>query len=458
VPTAGETAVVPAMESAAVPAMPGSEIPMPTADAETGAVESPAMPAVEAQPVFIADEPPTVSDNQPAIREVFSRLPSVEAVVVDDQTPASSLVITAPMSAGLMPSRSAEESAERLTAAIESARTAAAERLGPPVATDAPADELPTMIVTDQPIAEFAKDATVAGSLPQPGNEATDMPATPPTLRDLDFAVGQQPGNPELRVRRAVLRLEEDQALAAAADFTEALKLEPARIEAYLGRAEANRRLGRLVEAVEDYSIALKLDDHHAAALIERGRCLALLGQTADAERDRAAALALDPSLAKTGPKYGAAFASDSARPQVRVAAPTAFGNLFGETTAGGATTSAEPVATEAVFVSDDSVPQNTAMLAFASDDSEVEAEIRGLGEQIAKTPNDASLYLRRAQAALTLGLAQEAVNDLTAVLRFDPDCGEALTMRCRAYAALGRTAEADADQRRAADLLMTPQ
>jgi tetratricopeptide (TPR) repeat protein len=459
VPFPPEELVKPAAEPFAAAASPNVEAapPSPVADAASIAVESP-MPAFEPVPVFIADEPPAAPEQQPTVREIFARVPNTEPMIAaDDQTPASSLVIASPMSAGIMPSRSAEDAADRLTAALESTRTAAAERVGPPVATDAPVDELPTMIVTDQPIAEFAKDPGVANPSPAAGGEPGGSPAFAATLAELDAAVGAEPGNPELRRRRAALRLEHDQPLAAVADFNEALKLEPARIDGYLGRAKAYQQAGRFVDAVEDYSIVLQLDDHHAIALIERGRCLALLGQAADAERDRAAALALDPSLAKTGPKYGAAFASDVRQARSLPVTQTAFGNLFGETTAGGPVTTTESAVQEAVFVSDDAAPQNAAVFAFASDDAPAEAEFRSLSDEIAKTPGQAPLHIRRACAALALGMAAEAVTDLTVALELDPACGEALTLRSRAYAALGRIAEADADQLRAADLMMMP-
>jgi tetratricopeptide (TPR) repeat protein len=308
---------------------------------------APAVPAAEAGPVFIADD--RASEPAPVVREVFAPLPGGEPVIVgDDQPWASSRIVASTMSSGLMPSAALDGAADRLTLALESARVAAAERPGPALATDAPVEVMPSAIVSDQPIAEFRKDPeTVEGSVSLGVAAGTD--AIPATLEQLDVALREQPGNADLRLRRATLLLDEGLTAAAAIDFDEALKLDPGQINAYLGRARAKHLSGHLAEAIEDYSAVLRVDDHHAVALIERGRCLAQLGRAGDAEQDRADALALDPALAKTGPKYGAAFASDvvpiQADAKVAPAAgSSAFGNLFGAATAGGMVRQLKPL------------------------------------------------------------------------------------------------------------------
>lgn len=426
-----------------------------TLPAETLPVE--AVPAPVPMPVVAADTAPIVAAEPPM---------NASAILAD---PA--------LAERLSSARPAATESDRLSAALAAARQAALERPEVVMSTDATSnvavdmsvvsDAAPMAAVSDggasasnttavATVAPAINDNAVAmvSDLPASGGATLLPPSVPQTkeapqpkvetvptfvsdaefdpetkaaLDRLDDAIRNNPADVPSRAFRADLLLSNNRFSAAVADFDEVLKLDPGQSKACFGRAQANYRLGRFADAIDDYSTVIKTDDQHAAALMERGHCSALLGKHADAERDRAAALALDPSLAKTGPKYGGAFA-DNAAPNATGVQASAFGNLFAEKNA------AAPARSEnAIFVSDAARPPVPEVVqAVAGNETTPESEIREASAGIAKTPGNAMLYVRRAQASLVLDRHDDALDDLTAALRIDPKCNAALTLRSR--------------------------
>jgi len=411
------------------------------------AVESASLPPITLpQPIVVETDPTIVSDEPPSAGGLLAGV-GTRPVLVDKPSP--------------------EVSVQKIDAALAEAKQAVTEYKRTAVAADSQPAEAPSAEAVQPPAMPMALAAddgeqSVPPAVAETANVAsTPLLETPPSiagssteLAALDDLVSENPGDAELRCRRGLLRLEQTQFAAAAADFEEALKVDPARIEARYGRAKAKYLAGLLPEAIDAYADVLRHDDQHAAALIERGHCLAQLGRHAEAARDRDAALALNPSLAKTGPKYDvapsparAAVAGD-APAAVEQKAPSAEGRAKRRDAA---VTAAVPMsnaeaAPDAVFIGDAATASSTA-LASAPAATPFEAAVRDLTDELQKTPGDARLYELRAQALLALGRAEDAVDDLTAAVRIDPASGKSLRLRSRAYQALGRTAEAEADR-----------
>jgi tetratricopeptide (TPR) repeat protein len=466
--------------------------PMPSEVAATPAAE----PSVAAeQPVApVMELPAVVVEPQPVQMPAVVALP-VETVIVQTtpfveaqpQMTASSILADPAIAERLSSSRPQVTESERLTAALDAARQASLNRPEAVMTTDSASS-----VAVDMPVISDAAPMASASDMPTSVPQATadasaapainenavamisDMPAktgvavlAPPILKPeelsqpqsqlkpevlpaivsdteldaeskaalsrLNETIGNNPADVQARLLRGNLFVGHNDFAAAVIDFDEILKLDPAHYQAHYGRAQGKYRLGRFADAIDDYSAVLKADDQQATALLERGHCSAMLGKAADAERDRAAALALDPSLAKTGPKYGAAFAAQPTESQAQQV--SAFGNLFGEKN-----TAAPAQAEKAVFVSDADRPQVPEVVhAYVGDDANPEAEIRAASAEISKAPGNAMLYVRRAQAAAALGRYDDALDDLTAALRLDPECAVAKTLRDRVEAARGK-------------------
>jgi len=265
-------------------------------------------------------------------------------------------------------------------------------------------------------------------------------------LDELDTLVRARPADARARFSRALRLLEEGDNVGAIADFDEALKNDPAMVDAYYGRGRAKQLVGRTADAVDDFSTAVALDDQHAFALIHRGHCFSQLGKFAAAKQDRENALALDPSLAKTGPKYETSpepTATVSTEPKQTTPAPapaaSAYGNLFATSpnaTSPSSTAMTPPVPAaatveaEAFYISDEGDETSATVQAVADDGAGADREVRQASAELERTPGDAKLYVRRATAFCSLGRLEDAAADVNAALRLDPQSREAKILR----------------------------
>lgn len=327
-------------------------------------------------------------------------------------------------------------------------------------------------------------------------------------LREYENSIRLDPTNPQSYCLRGRLFLKAQHTTEAAADFEQAIRLAPGLAIGYYGRGHARYLQGEFADAVDDYTVCLRLDDCHALALIERGHCLAQLGEAEKAELDRQAAIALDPSLAKTGPKYGnalpkapvptdvlmptetpAAFVSDApAKVEQTAASEPAAASAFGDLFTGGepvkqpqtlptdvttaASTDGVAVASDrAPVVSGNAVPSQPELTPVAQPANELQPaatepadllpsslneqplhdgaaqqELKRLSDELSRAPGDSRLYVRRAEAQLNLGRAEDAVDDLNAALRIEPTSVEALTLRAQAHEEAQRLPAAVAD------------
>ncbi|MBI3554184.1 MAG: TPM domain-containing protein [Elusimicrobia bacterium] len=87
---------------------------------------------------------------------------------------------------------------------------------------------------------------------------------------------------------------------AALKEFSEAIRLDPKRAAAYLGRAKTNLILGRIEEALADFGQAIFLDPTDPAPISGRGMLLANIGRLAEAKADCERLKTIDPSAASS--------------------------------------------------------------------------------------------------------------------------------------------------------------
>ena len=80
-------------------------------------------------------------------------------------------------------------------------------------------------------------------------------------------------------------------------DFSRAIEIDPARADAYVGRANTLLTLGRYEESLPDYNRAIEIDPELANAYANRGSAHSHLGQYEKAIADYEKALELDPEI-----------------------------------------------------------------------------------------------------------------------------------------------------------------
>lgn len=114
-------------------------------------------------------------------------------------------------------------------------------------------------------------DAARAEVLAQAGQFWLDarQPAKADAL--LSAAVDLAPGDPEIRIDRAVALAASGRLQDAIIDLSASIVLNPEAVEALVLRASAYRQTGRLAEAEDDLVRALALAPDNAGALLERG-------------------------------------------------------------------------------------------------------------------------------------------------------------------------------------------
>jgi tetratricopeptide (TPR) repeat protein len=99
-------------------------------------------------------------------------------------------------------------------------------------------------------------------------------------------AVVLSPGDPQLRVDRAMVSAERGQYWMAIDDLNVSLDADRNMVEALVLRASAFRFLDSLDLALQDVARALELSPRYPEALLERGNILRLQGEIAGARRD----------------------------------------------------------------------------------------------------------------------------------------------------------------------------
>jgi len=80
-------------------------------------------------------------------------------------------------------------------------------------------------------------------------------------------------------------------------DFNRAIEIDPARADAYVGRANSLLTLERYEESLPDYNRAIEIDPELANAYANRGSAYSHLGRYEKAIADYEKALELDPKI-----------------------------------------------------------------------------------------------------------------------------------------------------------------
>jgi tetratricopeptide (TPR) repeat protein len=127
----------------------------------------------------------------------------------------------------------------------------------------------------------------------QRGRLQAELGSTEQALADFSQAIELAPAEVEAYLDRAHLYLLAGQAQEAFADLDQALALEPDNARAYLYRGMARRGLGEAEPAVADFSAAIELDSELAEAYANRGLAYQALGEAEKALVDYQQALRL---------------------------------------------------------------------------------------------------------------------------------------------------------------------
>ena len=178
-------------------------------------------------------------------------------------------------------------------------------------------------------------------------------------------------------------------------DFTKAIDLDPKDATAYNNRGFAHDDLGEYAKAIEDYNTAIKLNPRYEAAYNNRGFTYNKLGEYAKAIEDFTKAIDLDPKDAVAYSNRGLAY------------------NGLREYT----------------------------------------KAIQDCTKAIELDPKDANPHRHLGNAYYGLKEYQKALAELTEAIRLNPKYKVAYLDRAKVYRALGREAEAKADEERAAKL-----
>jgi len=107
---------------------------------------------------------------------------------------------------------------------------------------------------------------------------------------------------------RAAAYGERAAAKEADADYTEALRLEPASGQAYVGRGQARLALQDIDGAIADLTQAMRLNGQSAGLFVARGYARLLKGESGEAIGDFSAAIQLDPKNPATYNNRGLAY------------------------------------------------------------------------------------------------------------------------------------------------------
>jgi tetratricopeptide (TPR) repeat protein len=153
----------------------------------------------------------------------------------------------------------------------------------------------------------MAQDAT-AQETPLPNAEAYynrgnanskkgDSVALDRAIADYTQAIKLDPTFVQAYVTRGFAYSEKADFDRAIADYTQALQLAPKFVQAYVNRARAYRLKGDIDRAIADYTQVIQLNPKFAVAYYNRGIAYRMKGDTDRAIADHRQALKLDPRL-----------------------------------------------------------------------------------------------------------------------------------------------------------------
>lgn len=212
-------------------------------------------------------------------------------------------------------------------------------------------------------------------------------------------------------------------------DYTKAIELNPRFAAAYNNRGYAYDNLGEYAKAIEDYNTAIKLNPRYVTAYNNLGSVYHDLGEYAKAVKECTKAIELDP-------KYAAAYNNR--------------GFIYHDL---GEYAKAIEDYTKAIELEPkDAAAYNNRGFAY-NGLGEYAKAIQDYTKAIELELKDAPPHRHMGNAYYGLKEYQKALAELTEAIRLDRKYKEAYLDRARVYRALGRKAEAKADEEQAAKL-----
>jgi tetratricopeptide (TPR) repeat protein len=255
-------------------------------------------------------------------------------------------------------------------------------------------------------------------------------PPTPtPLLAPYNAAIATAEAGSDLKAQaagyyeRGNIQLDQGENIAAVADYTKALALDPTNARAFNNRALAYVALGQADQALADYAMAVQRDPNYTRAYQNRLRLLEqrgdLKGMAADYER-----------LAQIDTKNAAdyRYRQGSALHGLR--------DFAGARKAYDAALAANGRHVDALY--------ERALLSFA--EGQPAAAIADLDRALNLSPHAANAYYARGQAREALGDHAAAITDFTQALNLRADYPELLLARAAAFHASGQMDLARAD------------
>jgi tetratricopeptide (TPR) repeat protein len=222
-------------------------------------------------------------------------------------------------------------------------------------------------------------------------------------------------------INRGLARRGREELEGAISDYTEAIRLDPTYALAYVNRGFARRAKGDLAGAMHDSNEAIRLDPSDARGYISRGLARRATGDAAGADADLATAAHLDPTDAAGYLNRGVAPHDDELEAVIRDS-------------------------TDAIGLdpNDALAYLNRGRARRAKGD--LDGAISDSSEAIRLSPKESLAYLNRGLARRAKGDLDGAISDYTDAIRLDPDDPRAYISRGVARRAKGDTAGADAD------------
>jgi tetratricopeptide (TPR) repeat protein len=206
----------------------------------------------------------------------------------------------------------------------------------------------------------------------------------------------------------------------AIADYSEAIRINPAYADAFNNRGNAYAALGDHARATVDYDEAIRLNPSSARAFLNRGFAHQQFRDSTRAIADFSEAIRLDPDNVAALTARGDAYGKLPDYPKALVDYTSALRLTSG---------ASKPVIAE--------LAKRRGFILLAQED--FERAILDFRYAITNNPDDALAYHGRAGAYLGRGSWQAAYEDLNQSIRLNPAFPDAWHLRCMSRALLGQ-------------------
>ncbi len=280
---------------------------------------------------------------------------------------------------------------------------------------------------------------------------------------DYNQALKLNPKMPAALMNRGWVFYEQGDHQTALADFEAAIKIDPEMAPAYQGRGLARRELGRLDEALADLTEAIRRDPDSAELYQQRANTYARLEQNEQELADRNRAVERNPKSAQflvergqTLRKLGRAEESlqDFCSGFNLEPSNAMYCYEWGMGLYDAGKYDAAVVAYDLAIQRDNTSPETFNNRAFALRElGRLQEASQSFAEAARLAPESAKYFVRWGMVLVEGKQHQDAVKILSKAIELDPRYRRAYELRAEAYEALGESNLAAADERRAAAL-----